>query len=87
MLLAQLCMADIRQLFICYKKLFYTIYAGWPEVKKDYVVRSLEREYQVDKAGARAALFGHEASMEMDTDQAKDDLIAHFGPWSAVRRR
>ncbi|MEZ8016473.1 MAG: hypothetical protein QMC66_12560 [Ascidiaceihabitans sp.] len=45
MLLAQLCMADIRQLFICYKKLFYTIYAGWPEVKKDYVVRFLEREY------------------------------------------
>jgi len=87
MLLAQLCMADIRQLFICHKELFYTTYAGWPETKKDYVARFLEREYQVDKAGARAALFGHEASMEMDTDQAKEDLIARVGPWGAVRRR
>ena len=55
--------------------------------EKDYVARFLEREYQVDKAGARAALFGHEASMEMDTDQAKEDLIARVGPWGAVRRR
>ena len=86
MLLAQLCMADIRQLFICHKELFYTTYAGWPETKKDYVARFLEREYQVDKAGARAALFGHEASMEMDTDQATQDLIARVGPWGAVRR-
>ena len=87
MLLAQLCMADIRQFFICHKELFYTTYTGWPETKKDYVARFLGREYQVDKAGTRAALFGHEASMEMDTDQAKEDLIARVGPWGAVRRR
>ena len=87
MLLAQLCMADIRQLFICHKELFYSTYAGWPETKKDYVARFLEREYQVDKAGARAALFGHEPSMEDDTVSVPQDLIARVGPWRAVRRR
>ncbi|HCI06274.1 MAG TPA: hypothetical protein DE314_02790 [Sulfitobacter sp.] len=53
--------------------------------EKDYVARFLGREYQVDKVGARAAMFGHEASMEMDTDQAKEDLIARVGPWGAFR--
>jgi hypothetical protein len=87
MLLAELCPADIRQLFICHKELFYSTYAQWSDTKKDYVARFLEREYQVDKAGARAALFGHEASMEDDTGPVPQDLIARVGPWGAVRRR
>ena len=87
MLLAELCPADIRQLFICHKEAFYATYATWPDAKKDYVARFLEREYQVDKAGARAALFGHEASMEDDTGPVPQDLIARVGPWGAVRRR
>lgn len=86
MLLAELCPADIRQLFICHKELFYRTYSRWPETKKDYVARFLEREYQVDKAGARAALFGHELSMEDDTGPVPQDLIARVGPWGAVRR-
>ncbi|MFT5785144.1 MAG: hypothetical protein ACI9KK_000489 [Ascidiaceihabitans sp.] len=87
MLLAELCPSDIRQLFICHKEAFYATYATWPDAKKDYVARFLEREYQVDKAGARAALFGHEASMEDDTGPVPQDLIARVGPWGAVRRR
>lgn len=59
MLLAQLAPKDIRQLFICHKDLFYGTYAAWPETKQAYVADFLEREYQVDKAGARDALFGH----------------------------
>jgi hypothetical protein len=87
MLLAELCPSDIRQLFICHKEVFYATYANWPDAKKDYVARFLEREYQVDKAGARAALFGHEPSMEDDTVSVPQDLIARVGPWRAVRRR
>ena len=87
MLLAELCPADIRQLFICHKELFYSTYAQWSDTKKNYVARFLEREYQVDKAGARAALFGHEVSMEDDTGPVPQDLIARVGPWGAVRRR
>lgn len=87
MLLAELCPSDIRQLFICHKEVFYATYATWPDAKKDYVARFLEREYQVDKAGARAALFGHEPSMEDDTVSVPQDLIARVGPWGAVRRR
>ena len=91
MVLAELCPADIRQLFICHKDAFYATYAGWPDAKKDYVARFLEREYQVDKAGARAALFGHEANMEDNRGPTvaspSQDLITRVGPWGAVRRR
>ncbi len=89
MLLAELAPKDIRQLFICHKELFYRTYAGWPETKKAYVVDFLATEYQVDKAGARAALFGHDAPMEEPTAQKPDpvsDMIAAVGPWGAVRR-
>ena len=81
MLLAELAPKDIRQLFICHKELFYAMYAGWSETKKGYVVDFLTREYQVDKAGARKALFGHDAPMEPEPD-----LIDRVGPWGAVRR-
>ena len=88
MLLAELAPKDIRQLFICHKQLFYRHYEGWTESKKSYVADYLEREYQVDKAGARAALFGHEAAMDDDAGggAVPQDLVQRVGPWGAVRR-
>ena len=64
MLQSELSPLDIRQLFICHKEVFYRAYAGWPDAKKAYVADFLHREYMVDKAGTRAALFGHEAGMD-----------------------
>ena len=87
MLLAELCPKDIRQLFICHKPLFYRLYGDWPEIKKTYAVDFLLREYQVDKAGARAALFGHDAPMQEPDSAPAGDMIAQVGPWGAVRRR
>ncbi|MEQ9694505.1 DUF6638 family protein [Shimia sp. SDUM112013] len=86
MLLAELAPKDVRQLFICHKEAFYAAYAGWSDTKKSYVADFLEREYQVDKAGARAALFGHEAPMAQPVTRSDDDLIRRVGPWGAVRR-
>ena len=45
-----------------------------------------DREYQVKKAGARPALFGHDASMAA---QKRDNrgMIDVVGPWGALRRR
>ena len=84
MLLAELAPKDARQMFICHKELFYQTYARWPEAKKAYVVDFLVAEYQVDKAGARDALFGHDASMAEPVAQ-KRDMIARVGPWGAVK--
>ena len=86
MLLAELCPLDIRQLFICHKEAFYAAYATWPDEKRAYVVDFLDREYQVDKAGTREALFGHDAPLE-EPKPAKRDMIEAVGPWGAVRRR
>lgn len=96
MLLADLSPLDIRQLFICHKEAFYRAYATWPDPKKDYVADFLSLEYQVDKSGTRAALFGQEDAMEepvapvagpwSKTGQ-RDDLIARVGPWGAVGKR
>ncbi|MGR3273255.1 hypothetical protein DU478_03895 [Thalassococcus profundi] len=88
MLLAELAPSDIRQLFICHKDLFYRLYRDWGETKKTYVVDFLTREYQVDKVGARRALFGHEAAMAEPepAPAAPEDLIRRVGPWGAVRR-
>lgn len=86
MLLAELAPKDIRQLFICHKELFYRLYAGWSETKKSYVADFLDREYQVDKAGTRAALFGHDAPMDDVAPPPRDDLINLVGPWGSVRR-
>lgn len=85
MLLAELAPGDVRQLFICHKELFYQTYRTWPDVKKAYVSEYLAREYQIDKDGVRAALFGHEATME-EVPDPQPDLIARVGPWGAVRR-
>ncbi|WP_323767674.1 DUF6638 family protein [Marinovum sp.] len=83
MLLAELAPGDIRQLFICHKQLFYRLYRDWSETKRSYVVDFLSREYQVDKAGARAALFGHEAPME----EPRAAPAARVGPWGAAKGR
>lgn len=85
MLLSELSPMDVRQLFICHKEVFYAAYLDWPEAKKAYVADFLSNEYQVDKAGTRAALFGHEAAMEEPVTPI-DDLIDRVGPWGAVRR-
>ncbi|MEM6896278.1 MAG: DUF6638 family protein, partial [Pseudomonadota bacterium] len=77
---------DIRQLFICHKELFYQRYATWPEAKQAFVADFLAREYQVDKQGAREALFGHEPAME-PAKEPTPDIIERVGPWGAVRRR
>ena len=87
MLLANLTPLDVRQLFICHKELFYRQYATWPETKKEYVAGFLEREYQVDKAGARAALFGHEPDMTgAPPPDPMAEMVRRVGPWGAVRR-
>ncbi|NOD78300.1 MULTISPECIES: DUF6638 family protein [unclassified Ruegeria] len=85
MLLSELAPLDPRQMFICHKELFYRTYSGWPERKKAYVADFLAREYQVDKQGARAALFGHEPDMS-GNDRVSDDIIARVGPWGSVRK-
>ena len=95
MLLAELSPLDIRQLFICHKELFYRLYSSWPHQKKAYVANFLEREYQVDKAGARRALFGPEPGMEepgtarpgwpIERGEGRD-VVDLVGPWGAVRR-
>ncbi|MDF0600738.1 hypothetical protein P1J78_08350 [Psychromarinibacter sp. C21-152] len=93
-LLAELTPLDVRQLFICHKELFYTLYRGWGEQKREFVAEFLAAEYQVDKAGTRAALFGHEPGMEEPApppeparpSRRRDDLVARVGPWGAVRR-
>jgi hypothetical protein len=64
MLLSELAPMDVRQMFIVHKELFYAQYAGWSERKKTYVADFLAREYQVDKEGARTALFGPEPGMD-----------------------
>ena len=89
MLLAELTPLDIRQLYICHKELFYRLYRTWPDTKRAFVADFLAKEYQVDKAGARAALFGHEPDMQGRTPKPADpqrDLVSRVGPWGAVRR-
>ncbi|MDD8021845.1 MAG: hypothetical protein PHX82_01880 [Paracoccaceae bacterium] len=92
MLLAELSPLDVRQMFICHKELFYRLYATWPEAKKAYVADFLEKEYQIDKAGARAALFGSEPSMaEVEgpwgaATPTPRDPVDLVGPWGAVTR-
>lgn len=87
MALAELAPLDVRQLFICHKDLFYDLYRTWPEAKKTYVADFLEREYKVDKAGARAALFGHEPDMSGEAPAPPaEDMIRRVGPWGAVKR-
>ncbi len=64
MLLAELSPMDVRQLFIVHKERFYEEYAAWTDAKKEHVADFLAREYQVDREGAREALFGPEPKMD-----------------------
>ena len=86
MLLSELASKDVRQLFICHKELFYQMYAGWSEPKKSFVADFLQREDAADNAGAREALFGHDAPMSDDDGAVPQDLITKVGPWGAVGR-
>jgi len=90
MLLAELSPMDVRQLFICHKEAFYRTYRTWSEEKKSYVANFLAEEYAVDKAGARASLFGPEPGMEEDPPETPptpvETMIERVGPWGAVRR-
>jgi hypothetical protein len=88
MLLAELAPLDVRQLFITHKQRFYEGYAAWSDRKRQFVVDFLAREYQVDKQGARAALFGPEPGMDAnDRPPPKPavDLGRLVGPWGAIR--
>ncbi len=87
MLLAELSPLDVRQLFILHKEKFYTAYAGWSEKKQAWVADFLAREYAVDKAGARSALFGPEPGMAepLKPEPQPRTMIDRVGPWGAVR--
>lgn len=90
MLLSELAPMDVRQLFITHKELFYAQYAGWSEAKKTHVADFLAREYQVDREGARVALFGPEPGMD---DLQRPQMAAGpkpvrppvAGPWGGRR--
>ncbi|OED46407.1 hypothetical protein AB838_20615 [Rhodobacteraceae bacterium (ex Bugula neritina AB1)] len=90
MLLTELCPHDFRQMFICHKEEFYRRYRGWPETKKAYAAEFLAREYAVDKAGAREALFGHEPDMEGRSPRLpqvrRKGMVERVGPWGALNR-
>ena len=88
MLLSELAPMDVRQMFITHKERFYEDYATWSEAKKTYVADFLAREYQVDREGAREALFGPEPRMDelARPEMARGpkptrDLRDIVGPW------
>jgi hypothetical protein len=90
MLLSELSPMDVRQMFITHKELFYASYAKWSERKQTYVADFLAREYQVDKEGARTALFGPEPQMDelqrpQMTAGPKPVRGAFPGPWGGRR--
>ncbi len=90
MLLAELAPLDVRQLFITHKERFYKAYAGWSDRKRQYVVDFLAREYQVDKQGAREALFGPEPRMDAANrpePKPARDLGTMVGPWGVLKGR
>jgi hypothetical protein len=90
MLLTELSPMDVRQMFIIHKELFYTQYATWSDRKKTYVADFLAREYQVDREGARTALFGpepgmdalHRPEMASGPKPLRDPVV---GPWGGRR--
>ncbi len=89
MLLAELSPLDVRQMYILHKELFYASYATWSDRKRGYVADFLEREYKVDKDGAREALFGPEPGMDeaaRPEPKPARDIGALVGPWGALRK-
>lgn len=90
MVRTELAPKDIRQLFICHKDLFYRTYADWPEAEQVFVAHFPEREYLMDKAGVRDALFGHVPALQVPLLPRKPSTPARgpvTGPWGAVKRR
>ncbi len=91
-LLSELSPLDVRQLFICHKELFYRLYATWDQPKQTFVADFLAREYQVDRQGARDALFGPEPAMEEPSPWGKaggasgrgKSMVDKVGPWGAL---
>lgn len=77
-LLSELAPHDVRQLFITHKPLFYKLYQTWDGAKREYIADHLAREYQIDKQGTRAALFGPEPGMEEPGTPVS-------GPWGQAR--
>ncbi|MCU0899059.1 MAG: hypothetical protein MUC82_01035 [Cypionkella sp.] len=89
MLLSELAPMDVRQMFIVHKELFYASYARWSDRKRRYVADFLEREYMVDKQGARAALFGPEPGMDnrgRPEPKPARSLGPVIGPWGSATR-
>ena len=89
MLLAELSLMDVRQMYIVHKELFYASYARWSDRKRQYVADFLEREYKVDAQGVRLALFGPEPGMDVQMRPSPEparDLGSVVGPWGAVDR-
>ncbi len=89
MLLAELSPLDVRQMYIVHKELFYANYVTWSDRKRAYVADFLEREYKVDKDGAREALFGPEPGMDeamRPEPKPARDMGALVGPWGALRK-
>ena len=89
MLLAELSPLDVRQMYIVHKELFYARYVTWSDRKRSYVADFLEREYKVDKDGAREALFGPEPGMDeagRPEPKPRPDLGALVGPWGSLRK-
>lgn len=84
MLLSEMSPMDVRQMFITHKALFYASYARWSDRKRHYVADCLEREYVVDKQGARVALFGPEPGMTARAEPVAD-AAALVGPWGAMK--
>ncbi|MGL4239257.1 DUF6638 family protein [Tabrizicola sp.] len=90
MLLSELAPMDVRQMYITHKELFYAQYAGWSDRKKTYVADFLAREYQVDREGARTALFGPEPGMD---ELQRPEMVSGpkptrgpiAGPWGGRR--
>jgi hypothetical protein len=87
MLLTDLSRLDFRQLFICHKPLFYEAYRDWSDSQKDFVVRFLEQEYAMDKAGAREALFGGEPSMQDESKLRERPSPKRKNPWNQSEPR
>ena len=90
MLLAELSPMDVRQMFITHKERFYEEYAKWSDAKKGYVADFLAREYQVDREGAREALFGPEPKMDelgrpemRSGPKAAPGMRGVAGPWGS----
>ncbi len=85
--LSELAPMDVRQMFITHKERFYEDYATWSAAKQTHVADFLAREYQVDREGAREALFGPEPRMDelaRPEMQAGPKPVRGAGPWGSA---